>query len=153
MLNLSKVGNKPKNGKTPTNGGHQPTLSLDLSGISMNKSINNDSSNISILNNNYDHHRNESSNTYATTQISHKRNEKSFGDSFMNDANLISEIFDNQDDHQVTNLDLTFEKSIEKEHQQTSNHNVKLTNYKKSKKGAFGKSHWNFGGKKSKEHN
>ena len=72
------------------------------------------------------------------------------GDSFFNDANMITEIFDNQNNQQVSNLDLTFEKSIEKEQKSSYIHKQKLKNYKKGRKGGFTGSHWDFNFKKSK---
>ena len=59
-----------------------------------------------------------------------KRDDKSLGDSFINDANMITEIFESQHTRQVSNLDLTFEKSIEKG-EKSPYDKTKLINYEK----------------------
>ncbi len=57
---------------------------------------------------------------------------------------MITEIFDSQHTRQVSNLDLTFEKSIEKKEK------VEGKTLNLSGKGKFEGSHWNFGSRRQR---
>ena len=151
MLNLSKV-------KYPSLGGHQPIMSLNLSAISGNQSANDKSNNSTsspcIVNpsfykeckrsRNNEHGRYNSNNTYATTQNSQKKEDKSLGDSFIKDVNIITDIFDSQHTKQVSNLDLTFENEEKSPYEKT-----KLSDY--DKEGGFYIPNLNFGSKRDQK--
>ena len=94
MLNFSKI---------VTGGDHQPNLSLNLSAISVNQSVYDTTcanSSVSDLHKkskskNFEHIRSES--LRGITKVNHRnKKDKSMDLSFINDANMITKIFDNQ---------------------------------------------------------
>ena len=77
------------------------------------------------------------------------KEDKGLWDSFINDANVLTELIINNPTHgrKISNLDLTFEKN-ESQIEENSFKQNKLDN--KALKDVFKKSHWNFGSKRNR---
>ena len=158
-LNLSKI-------KSP-HGNSKINFSLNLSAISGNQSVNDttcpSSNNVTYMQPSKNeklqqrggHKRCESTKNPMNSKFVNRRDEKAekgLVDSFINEANMITEIFGTQKHHnrRISNLDLTFERSDSKEDDSESWAKEKQSSQKKSKN-AFTGSHWNFGSKRTKQ--
>jgi len=151
MLNLSKI-------KSP-NAASRINFSLNLSAISENQNSQDASYTRKTQQEKRNWHQKSQQmvchSTYDTTKTpstacfvkKESRADRTMGDSFINDANMITDYI-TQPHHKrrISNLDLTFEKSDDKDDQE----NFLSSTHTSDKDSGFGASHWNFGSRRGK---